>query len=330
MPLVVVPSSANGRGGGRSTVYDPGRMTLARVDPAAAETAERYARLGHGELEFSERDEQLFREVARALERASPPTPLEPAPAVTRLYIGNTYHCNMGCSYCYNELDLKDRKGSEVTQGMSHEVARASIDALLEQSGTARDLVLLFIGGEPLLEREILVDSVAYARERAERRDKRLTCVVYTNGTLMNRRVIDWSNEAGVSLVISLDGPPALHDRRRVFLSGKPTSKAVLRNIRRYMDATTHDVRRVRAVSTPGLPLVALHQYLLDLGFNEIHVQALYGESGIDVSELDDMLLLLEWYREQLIAGNIISVLPFEGIIDRLVLRGRATASWYP
>jgi uncharacterized protein len=135
--------------------------------------------------------------ILAALDRLAPHGPPEERePVVTRLNIGNTYHCN-GCSYCYNQLGIKDCKGSEVPLGMSVETARAAIEALLAQSGQAKRLSLVFVGGEPLLERHILFQTVAYARRRADAEGKTVDAAVYTNGTLMNERVIEWANETG-------------------------------------------------------------------------------------------------------------------------------------
>jgi uncharacterized protein len=145
----------------------------------------------------------------------------------------------------------------------------------------------------------------------------------------MNRKALDWAAENDVSFVVSLDGPPILN-RRRTYLSGAPTTKAVLRNIRRMVEDGSQKLLRVRAVATPEASLLDLHRYLFDLGFNEIHVQPMYNEAGIDSISFADNQELLEWYRSLLMAGTVISVLPFEGFIERLAWNGTATASWYP
>ncbi|MGH4029189.1 radical SAM protein [Actinomycetota bacterium Odt1-20B] len=314
---------------GRSIVFDPDRLTFARVDAGLADRADRYARLGHGELALTEEDHAVWAKVEQALQACAPLVPPEfGGTSITKLIVGNTYHCNMGCTYCYNELDLKDRKGSEVPAGMSWETAKASIDALLAQA-EAPALQLLFVGGEPLLEKQILRQSVAYAQERTKHTGQKVSFAVYTNGTLMNPETIAWAGDNDVSLVVSLDGPADLNTHR-IYLSGRPTTKPVLRNIKRLVESGTQHILRVRAVSNPGTPLVALHRYLYDLGFNEIHVQPMYDESGIAAAEEQELVKLLEWYRERLLEGTALGVMPFEGFIGKLVLRGKGTGSWYP
>ncbi|MGW5332361.1 radical SAM protein [Streptomyces bauhiniae] len=287
-------------------------------------------RPGHDAEPLTRQEAAALETVEAALAKVPAPEPLNSEPsAVTRLNVGNTYHCNMGCTYCYNELDLKDRKGSEVPTGMSRETALATVDALMAQSGDEPRLSLMFVGGEPLLERKVLWETVAYARAEAAARGKQMEFTVYTNGTLMNRAALRWADENNVSLVVSLDGPPVLN-ARRIYLSGAPTSKAVLRNIQRLVSESSQEMLRVRAVAGPEADLTALHQYFFDLGFNEIHVQPAYDENGIKTVAEDQSLHLLSWYRERLLQGDVVSVMPFEGFLEKMMWRGKAVGSWYP
>ncbi|MDQ1506200.1 MAG: uncharacterized protein QOD57_3927, partial [Actinomycetota bacterium] len=246
---------------GHSTLLGVDNLAVVRGPADLMERAAHYANLGHDGPPLDVADVDMLEGVLTALDRLAPHgPPEEQAPAVTRLNIGNTYHCNMGCTYCYNELALKDRRGSEVPEGMGVETARAAIDALLAQAGEAKRLSLVFVGGEPLLEKHVLFQTVAYAQRRARTQAKSVDIAVYTNGTLMNERVIEWANETGVSLVVSLDGPPLVHDRRRVYLNGRPTSRIILKYIRLLMERANQTVTRGRAVACERGLLVPLHR----------------------------------------------------------------------
>jgi len=189
----------------------------------------------------------------------------------------------------------------------------------------------VFVGGEPLLEKHALFQTVGYAHRRARAEDKTVDVAVYTNGTLMNERIIEWANETGVSLVVSLDGPPLVHDRKRIYLNGRPSSRIILKNIHLLMERSAQPVKRVRAVACDRGSMVPLHRYFLDLGFNEIHVQPVYDEDGIsDSMSGQEMVDLLAWYRDRLLEGTVLGVMPFEGFLERLVHRRRAVTSWYP
>lgn len=74
--------------------------------------------------------------------------------------------CNLECRYCYH-AEKGNRKGAE--RQMSRDVAFRAVDFLFERSGGLEDLVLVFFGGEPLLNFEIIRGVAGYARKRRRR-----------------------------------------------------------------------------------------------------------------------------------------------------------------
>ncbi|MCC9309749.1 SPASM domain-containing protein [Kitasatospora sp. RB6PN24] len=323
---VVLPSGD----GQRATLYDPNRMSFTSLPPHIAERARRFAEAGHGGAELTDEERREWQELTRVITTPSFPVPADNASTqISQLVIANTYHCNMGCTYCYNELDTKEMKGSEVPGGMSWETAKTSIDQVLDQADPTRPVRIFFVGGEPLLEREILERSVEYAEANAAARGLKVQFNVYTNGTLLTARTLQWCEAHAISLVVSLDGPPALNSDR-VLLSGRPTSRIVLRNIRRMIETRTSPMRRVRAVSQPGTPLLALHKYLVALGFNEVHVQPMYNNEGISSSSESEMIDLLEWWTDNLENGMVLDIMPFGSFFQKILHQGRAVSSWYP
>ncbi|MBI2372843.1 MAG: SPASM domain-containing protein [Deltaproteobacteria bacterium] len=273
-----------------------------------------------------------IREAVDAL-RSPPKRPafLEDEPLVTQLNIGNTTRCNMGCSYCYQELPGRESQGKARALDMDLETGRAMIRALLDQGSPGTQVVLVFIGGESLLQRELIVELLDWARGQGDKRAVEVGCVLYTNGALMDQEVIDWASSRSVSLVVSLDGPPTLQDAHRVFLSGRGSSAVVLRNVRRLIETTDQPLRRVRSVATQATQLLPLHKYLFELGFNELYVQAAYSEAGYAGSaEHEEIEALASWYRGLLLEGVVIGIHPFTAILDRLSMRGAAVTSSHP
>lgn len=246
---------------------------------------------------------------------------------INQLTLSNTYTCNMGCTYCYNELDLKPVKGSDSRDAMSEETAISAIDQTLAGLPEHSLLNLFFIGGEPLLEPQLLRTAVGYARQRAAERDIAIRPTIYTNATLLTADFLAWVDTERVSVVVSLDGPGDLNGNR-VYRSGRPTIQVVLRNLRRLRP--TQALHRVRAVSTPATPILPLHRYLFALGFNEIHVQPLYDGNGISVVTEDDMLGLLDWWKALLLEGTVVDIMPFAGYFVKLLTLGNATGAWLP
>jgi uncharacterized protein len=296
------------------------------------ERAARYATAGADGTVLTAEEQELFDAVRAALTEAAPhEAPDETDQPITQIDIGNTLFCNLGCTYCYNELDTKDKKGSESPEGMPLETARQIVDAVVEQLGDEKSFSLVFIAGEALLEKEVLYWTVDYAKGEAARVGKILNVTVYTNGTLMDAKFLEWARANEIKLVLSLDGPPEVNDRHRKYLSGKGSSKIVLRNIRRLQEMRWEQIQTITAVTTEPLMLTPLAKYLVDLGFNDIQIQAAYGLDGFgDRGKVGDVVELMTWYRSLLLDGIVIGIAPFTTYLKRFTYRNGYVTNWYP
>lgn len=136
-----------------------------------------------------------------------------------------TNTCNFVCSYCFQADSgmrrLTDRHLSlgEADSILSH------MQAFADGPGIGQ---FELIGGEPLLPR--LHDVVARLVTGAE--ELSVPVRVTTNGFFLNE-FTDLLGGARITEVqISLDGPPAAHNTRRIPLSGQPTFDRILSNIK--------------------------------------------------------------------------------------------------
>ena len=114
-----------------------------------------------------------------------------------------TAGCNLRCSYCYQN-EKKSRR-------MDWDTLRASADLLLQSR--ERDVRLLFVGGEPLLEFPLIQRAVAYVEER---RPPALTVHydLITNGTLLGEEEATFLADHEFEVQLSFDGVPAAQDVR--------------------------------------------------------------------------------------------------------------------
>ena len=139
------------------------------------------------------------------------------------LVLNVTHGCNMRCTYCY--------AGSKRSEVMPEHIGRKAIDraiASIEPGGT---LDLGFFGGEPLLEAELIEKLIAYAGRQVKAAGMNLALTMTTNGTVTNPRAWSIMTLPAMSLSISCDGLPAIHDRHRRFTSGGGTSAKLLSTI---------------------------------------------------------------------------------------------------
>lgn len=135
--------------------------------------------------------------------------------------------CNLRCRYCYT--------GEKFRRPMTAEVMRAAVDLALARR--PRELDVSFFGGEPLLRWQLLRDTVAYVEAHASElaADKpSLRYLVNTNAILVDdRRMGVFAPPRQTTAFVSLDGPAAIHDARRVDARGRPSHAAVVRGIDR-------------------------------------------------------------------------------------------------
>ncbi len=142
---------------------------------------------------------------------------------------------------------------------MSWEVAKAAVDdflshcALSEKSAPldeppvtyaqvveqyrllarpVRRVSIGFYGGEPLLNFPVVRRCTEYVLERTGGKD--IGFHISTNGYLLRGEVADFLGRNRFHVRVSLDGPPAIHDRQRRTVEGSPTWTVVMANIREF------------------------------------------------------------------------------------------------
>lgn len=208
-----------------------------------------------------------------------------------------TKDCNFRCRYCY-------MVGKDHSSRMSFGVAKRAVDYLLEH----RDVIsqphgtLEFIGGEPLLEIDLIEKIVDYSLLRAYELDhpwfENAVFGLSTNGALYDdprfQRLLDrYSSRFDVGLTI--DGPAHVHDRERRFPDGRGTHAHVLRNVEAWLKRFPKHSTKV-TVSHDTIPFVAESiLYLFSLGISVVHANVVFEnvwQPGDD-ERLEEQLVIL-------------------------------------
>jgi len=190
-----------------------------------------------------------------------------PIPLKT-LILHLTDACNLRCQYCYHaEWSAKHAE----TEMMGEAAARQAVDFLVEHSGNLEEIVLVFFGGEPLLNFKLIPSVVDYARQQASEKGKKISFAMTTNGTLLRDEIVDFLHHNHISVTVSLDGFDEVHDRYRRFPDGSPSYAVVLPKLKRLLNHSQNRpvVARVTLVEKPDrVPQILDH--LLTLGFAEV------------------------------------------------------------
>lgn len=146
-----------------------------------------------------------------------------------------TYNCNLRCSYCFQDHMRTDERYKHLLKTISPDMVNRIFAAMptIEQNhgiedgeGITRNIG--FFGGEPLLAANR--QMVEYIMNRARAMGPARFWAV-SNATELDSYA-DLLGPEGIGVVqITLDGPPAEHDRRRIRADGTGTFEAIARGI---------------------------------------------------------------------------------------------------
>lgn len=163
-----------------------------------------------------------------------------------------TEKCNLACTYCYEK-----HKSSAV---MSKQVAKDAIDFLFDKKRVngyynetdSPGLILEFIGGEPLLEIDLINDTVEYFKFKSfEMKSPWATNYIIsltTNGILFKSKKVQnflKRNAGRVSIGLTIDGNKALHDACRVFPDGSGSYDIVEAAVKEWVKIDDHPQTKI-------------------------------------------------------------------------------------
>lgn len=198
-----------------------------------------------------------------------------------------TEQCNLACTYCY--------EAHKTTRRMSKDVAQKAIDFIFDKEKVngywgdeAYGVILDFIGGEPLLEIDLMDFIVEYFKYKAFELNHpwftNYMISVSTNGTLfMSQKVQRFMarNPGKISMTISLDGNKDLHDSCRVFHDGRGSYDIVERAVRK--NVSLGNVGTKMTISPNNIQhLIPAIRNLWDLGITSGHMNFVY-EKGWNI-----------------------------------------------
>jgi uncharacterized protein len=188
------------------------------------------------------------------------------------LVMNLTNQCNLACTYCYEFGEDKVATPDGKPKFMDLETAKASVDFLLTQSAVRKSVHITFFGGETLMNFPLLKQVVAYATEKTVEQGRTVDFSLTTNATLLTPSIIKFLSENRVGVTVSMDGPPEMHDKLRVFANGKGSYDIIAPRVKALIE--NHRTRPItaRVTLTNGVTdVVRIYRHLKhDLGFHEI------------------------------------------------------------
>jgi len=138
-------------------------------------------------------------------------------PIVKAICLHVAHDCNLRCKYCFAGTGAF---GGRRTL-MDFETGKRGIDFVLESSGHRDHCEVDFFGGEPLLNFRVVKELVKYGRKAAADKNKTIKFTLTTNGVLLDEKIQNYLEQEEISVVLSLDGRPEVHDRMRPYADGR-------------------------------------------------------------------------------------------------------------
>ncbi len=232
------------------------------------------------------------------------------------------HDCNLACSYCFASTGNFGGRPHLMTK----EAGRDAIDFLIAGSRDRKYLDVDFFGGEPLMSFDVVKEVVRYAREEGRERGKEFRFTLTTNCTLLDERKIGFLNDEGISLILSIDGRPHVHDAQRRFRDGRPSHALAIEKARQVAISRGGKDYYIRGTYTKAnLDFDADVRYLYEQGFRRLSLEPAVGDpdDGSSISESDlpalreSYLRIVKFWHECAQAGD-----PFEFYHFNLGLSG--------
>lgn len=205
-----------------------------------------------------------------------------------------SHDCNLRCKYCFAGQGIYGGK----PQVMSFDVAKAAIDFLIEKSVGRRHLELDFFGGEPLMNFDVVRQTVAYAREREKKAGKEFRFTMTTNGVLLNEEIMDFLNAEMHNVVLSLDGRPEVNDAMRPNAGGKGSYAGIVPKYQQFVAKRGDKDYYVRGTFTRNnLDFSQDVLHMVDLGFDQVSVEPVISDPSLPYSlREEDLPTIFEEY----------------------------------
>ncbi len=219
----------------------------------------------------------------------------EEKPIVKALCLNIAHDCNLACKYCFAS---QGDYGGVKRELMSFDVAKRAVDFLIQMSGPRQHCEIDFFGGEPLMNWNVVKQTVEYVESIQEAHNKIFKLTLTTNGMLLTQDKIDYLNEHNLSLVLSLDGRETVHNSMRPSAGGTDTYQTVAKNLVNAVQQREGREYYVRGTYThKNLDFTKDVMAMSDLGFVHLSMEPVVGKEGDYVLREEDIPRLKEEYE---------------------------------
>ncbi len=141
--------------------------------------------------------------------------------------------CNLDCTYCY-EYNMGDTTWQSMPKIMSIDIACQAATRILEhcRRHDFNNVDISLHGGEPLLVGREHLEALVKAIRGVLEPHCRLSIGMQTNAVLLDQRMLAVVEKERLSVGVSLDGPPPINDKVRIYRDGRGSGLQVEKALR--------------------------------------------------------------------------------------------------
>ncbi|CAM4455954.1 MAG: radical SAM/SPASM domain-containing protein [Paenibacillus macerans] len=207
--------------------------------------------------------------------------------------------CNLQCTYCYEGNEKRNSV-------LSEEVMREAIDFMVENNPKEEKIHLSLLGGEPLLNKKVLLRLFDYIDDKYREIKQRFEFEMTTNGILLDDRIMEIVRNNNFKLYVSIDGDRETHNLNRSSGNKRNYYDTILRNLQKLIEQKVQFGVRM-TVTCNNVHI--FHQnvlYFYEMGVKRVH--AAYDDFGAWTREtlnlLDEQMELLDEYYLNSVANT--------------------------
>ena len=182
----------------------------------------------------------------------------------TVLQIAND--CNLNCIYCYGDGGSYGRE----RELMSYETAKKAIDFTVDNSEGVNNILIIFFGGEPLINFDVVKKTFDYCKSLESDIGKKFSFSMTTNGTILTDEIYNFIKDNKINVMISIDGGHEIQDKHRCYRDGRGSFDDVKKNIERFKAARGGHLTARATVCRTDFRFKNIKDDLLAMGFTDV------------------------------------------------------------
>ncbi|MCP5107183.1 MAG: radical SAM protein, partial [bacterium] len=241
-------------------IYDVNTNQIVEIDQPVYDIIDQYGENNGGQIdpklktqiENARKEYGLFSDfrpkiVSMGVRGADSVKKLHQKYGLNQLLLELTTDCNLNCRYC-NTSGKYAPEGAH-NNHMTWETCKKAVDFFCARAQSEEEPAISFYGGEPVKRFDLIKKTVHYVKQTHGPGKYHFNLT--TNGTLLNKEMIDFFIRNDFLLAVSLDGPESVTDRYRLTRDGKGAFHTIMKNLE-FLESYNNDYYS-RNVSISGV-----------------------------------------------------------------------------